>query len=76
MSDPTGSGAGDGAAAHDAAEARAELLREHRDVIRRRQSVPLGSHEYRQLADEVARIEVEIARLDEPPIQAVDDRTG
>ena len=48
---------------------REELLRQHRDVIRRRHSVPLGGPEYRQLAEEVARIEIEIARIDEPPVE-------
>ena len=48
---------------------REELLRQHRDVIRRRQSVPLGGPEYRRLAEEVARIEIEIARIDEPPVE-------
>ena len=43
---------------------RAELLARHAEARRRRQAAPLGSPEYQAAADEVARIEIEIARLE------------
>jgi len=49
---------------------RAELLALHRDLRRRRDAVPLLSHERAQLAAEIARVEVEIARIEramDPP---------
>jgi hypothetical protein len=33
----------------------------------RRDAAPLGSEEYRAAAEEVARIEIQIARIEEPP---------
>lgn len=49
---------------------REELLEEHAAARRRRDAAPLGSDEYRATADEVGRIEVEIARVEralDPP---------
>ncbi|HXG40761.1 MAG TPA: hypothetical protein VNJ28_07435, partial [Candidatus Limnocylindrales bacterium] len=49
---------------------REELLVRHAEARRRRNAAPLGSEEYRAAAEEVARIEVEIARLErslDPP---------
>lgn len=49
---------------------REELLEEHAAARRRRDAAPLGSDAYRAAADEVGRIEVEIARVEramDPP---------
>lgn len=49
---------------------REQLLNEHAEARRRRDSAALGSEEYRQAAEEVGRIEVEIARIEramDPP---------
>jgi len=43
---------------------REELLALHREARRRRDSVPLGSREYVKAAEEVGRIEVQIARAE------------
>ncbi|TMG22977.1 MAG: hypothetical protein E6H96_10380 [Chloroflexi bacterium] len=43
---------------------RQELLALHREARRRRDSVPLGSREYVKAAEEVGRIEVQIARAE------------
>jgi hypothetical protein len=48
----------------DPAPARAELLAQWREARRRRDGAPLGGEEFRAAAEEIARIEVEIARLD------------
>lgn len=40
-----------------------ELLEEHRAARARRASAPLGSDAYLEAAEEIARIEVEIARI-------------
>jgi hypothetical protein len=48
----------------DPAPARAELLARWREARRRRDAAPLGGEEFRAAAEEIARIEVEIARLD------------
>lgn len=45
---------------------RAELMRLHADARRRRDAAQLGSEEYRAAAEEVGRIEVAIAHLEEP----------
>lgn len=46
---------------------RAELMELHAAARRRRDAAPLGSEEYRAAAEEVARIEIQIARIEEPP---------
>ena len=43
---------------------RQELVALHREARRRRDSVPLGSREYVKAAEEVGRIEVQIARAE------------
>ena len=43
---------------------REELVALHREARRRRDSVPLGSREYVKAAEEVGRIEVQIARAE------------
>ena len=47
--------------------ARDALMEQHRAARARRDSAPLGSDEFRAAAEEIARIEVEIARREEPP---------
>ena len=52
------------------ATTRDELLVQHADARRRRNSAPLGSHEWEAASLEVGRIEIEIARLErsmDPP---------
>jgi hypothetical protein len=56
-------------------EGRAALMEQHAAARRRRDSAPLGSDEFRAAAEEVARIEIEIARLEEPPAVAPDQPT-
>lgn len=51
---------------------RAELMEQHRAARQRRDKAALGSADFRAAAEDVARIEVEIARLEEPPAQAPD----
>jgi hypothetical protein len=48
---------------------RESLMREHSDARRRRDTAPLGSDEFRRAAEDVARIEIAIAALEEPPPQ-------
>jgi hypothetical protein len=51
--------------------ARAELLARHAAARRRRNSAALGSPDFRAACEEVARIEVDIARLErdaKPPL--------
>ena len=43
---------------------REKLLAEHAEARRRRDAAPLGSEEFRAAADDVGRIEVEIARVE------------
>jgi len=43
---------------------REGLLIDHTAARRRRDGAPLGSHEYRAALEELARIEVEIARIE------------
>lgn len=45
---------------------RAELMAQHAEARRRRDSAPLDSAEYRVACEEVARIEVAIAAAEEP----------
>ena len=46
------------------APTREGLLAQHVDARRRRDSSPLGSEAFREAAEEVSRIEVEIARIE------------
>jgi len=46
----------------------------HRDALKRRAATPLGTHAYEQIAAEVAAIEVEIARIEEPPVELLGKR--
>jgi len=46
---------------------REALMREHAAARQRRDAAQLGSDEFRRAAEEVARIEVAIAALEEPP---------
>lgn len=49
---------------------RDKLLREHAEARRRRNAAELGSEDHRQAVADVARIEVEIARVEramDPP---------
>jgi hypothetical protein len=46
---------------------REALMEQHAHARRRRDSAPLGSDEFRAAAEEVARIEIAIAQLEEPP---------
>jgi hypothetical protein len=53
------------------ARTREELLAEHAAARHRRDAAPLGSEEHRAAADEIGRIEVEIARIEramDPPL--------
>lgn len=43
---------------------RDALLAEHVAARRRRDAAPLGSEDYRQALEEIARVEVEIARIE------------
>jgi hypothetical protein len=49
--------------------ARTELMRQHVEARRRRDAASLGSDEYRTASEDVARIEIEIARAEEPPFE-------
>jgi hypothetical protein len=42
-------------------------MAEHAEAKRRREAAPLGSDAYRVASEDVARIEVAIAALEEPP---------
>jgi hypothetical protein len=46
---------------------RAELLELHAAARRRRNAAPLGSDEQRAAIDEVGRIEIRIADIEQPP---------
>jgi len=46
---------------------RTKLMEQHVQARARRDAAALGSDEYRDAAEEVARIEVAIAKLEEPP---------
>jgi len=56
MTDPTAE------ASYEATRER--LMAEWREGRRRRDTAPLGGDEWREAAEEIARIEVEIARID------------
>ena len=45
---------------------RAELLALHADARRRRAAAPLGSEAFRAAVDEIARIEVRVASIEQP----------
>jgi hypothetical protein len=46
---------------------RTKLMEQHAAARARREAAPLDSDEFRAAAEEVARIEVAIAKLEEPP---------
>jgi hypothetical protein len=50
-------------------ETRDSLMERHRAARARREAAPLGSDAFRDAAEEVARIEIAIAQLEEPPPQ-------
>ncbi|MEO6349335.1 MAG: hypothetical protein ABIP53_01665 [Candidatus Limnocylindrales bacterium] len=50
---------------------RDALMEQHRAARARREAAALGSDAYRDAAEEIAHIEVEIARREEPPPKAV-----
>lgn len=50
-------------------DARSELMRQHADARATRDASQLGSDDFRAAAEEVARIEIEIALLEEPPME-------
>ena len=52
-----------------AGQSREGLMERHREARARREAAALGSDEYRAAAEEVARIEIAIAELEEPPSQ-------
>lgn len=47
---------------------RATLMLQHEAARRRRDAAPLDSVDYRGASEELARIEIAIARAEEPPI--------
>ncbi|CAN5822404.1 hypothetical protein BH24CHL6_BH24CHL6_02210 [soil metagenome] len=49
------------------AQTRGELMKQHIMACRRRDSAELDSEDFRAAAEEVARIEIAIAQLEEPP---------
>lgn len=49
---------------------RSDLMRQHREARARREAAPLGSDAYRAASEDVTRIEVAIAALEEPPPDA------
>jgi hypothetical protein len=49
---------------------REGLMELHRAARARRDAAALGSDEFRAAAEEIARIEIEIARIEEPPVPA------
>lgn len=52
------------------ATTREELLVQHAEARRRRNTAPLGSHEWEEASHEVGRIEIDIAALErsmDPP---------
>jgi transcription elongation GreA/GreB family factor len=46
---------------------RAELMEQHAAARQRRNMAQLGSPDYRAAAEDLARIEIAIAQLEEPP---------
>ena len=51
---------------------RQQLMEQHRSARLQRDGAALGSDEFRAAAEEVARIEIAIAALGEPPARAPD----
>ncbi|MEO7117740.1 MAG: hypothetical protein ABIZ34_02080 [Candidatus Limnocylindrales bacterium] len=49
---------------------RSALMARHTEAKRRRDAAPLDSAEYRDASEEVARIEIQIAAMEELPIAA------
>lgn len=54
-------------------DTRPALLALHAEVRRRRDRAALGGAEYRQACEEIAAIEVQIARIEQPPEQPPQD---
>lgn len=54
--------------ARGASTTREELMEAHRAARELRDTAPLGSDAFRDAAEEVARIEIAISELEEPPI--------
>ncbi len=52
--------------AADRAKQREDLLAQHRSARAKRDAAPLGGSEFRAAAEEIALIEVQISRLEEP----------
>ena len=50
----------------DTEPSRGGLMERHAEACRQRDAAVLGSEEYRAAAEEVARIEIAIAELEEP----------
>ncbi|CAN5137011.1 hypothetical protein BH24CHL7_BH24CHL7_11630 [soil metagenome] len=50
-------------------QSRAGLMEQHAAARARREAADLGSEAFRVAAEEVARIEIAIALLEEPPIE-------
>jgi hypothetical protein len=55
---------------HGSSDARSDLMRQHREARARRDAAPLGSDAYRVASEEVTRVEVAIAAMEEPPPEA------
>lgn len=56
---------------------RAALLVLHAEVRRRRDRAPLGGPEYRAACEEIAAIEVQVARIEQPqPAAAAAKKAG
>ena len=53
--------------ADKAATDRGALMEQHAAARARRDAAPLGSDEFKAAAEDVARIEIAIAELEEPP---------
>ncbi len=50
---------------------RAELLALHAEVRRRRDRAPLGGPDFRAACEEIAAIEVQIARIEQAPMSPI-----
>jgi hypothetical protein len=53
----------------EAARDRSALMARHVEARRRRDEAPLDGEAFRAAAEEITRIEVAIAELEEPPVQ-------
>jgi hypothetical protein len=49
-------------------------MERHAAAVARRRAAPLGSEAFQKAAEQVARIEVQIARLEEPPAEETAER--